>query len=99
MRARGERLDEILAPEGRERAADHCDIAGGVIKGHLAHRVAEMHAVAWRRKTLRAAARLGPLRHFVEAACMARYDDDERAAGIRCREQQILFAIARAREQ
>ena len=94
-RAGGERLDQVLAAERRERAADHRDVAGGVIERHLAHRVAEMHAVAGAGQRLaRCGANAAQLRHLVEALRMARHDDDQRALGrSRCLEQQLPLRL------
>ena len=67
---RRERLDQVLAAERRERAADDRDVARGVIERHLAHRVAECMRSSGRGQAL---ARCGAIwaqrRHLVEAAC------------------------------
>jgi len=93
-----QRLDQVLAAKGRERAADHGYVAGAVVERHLAHRVAEEHTVGRLRPHIATATRLGPLRDLVEAARMPRNDNEE-GIDVGVREQHLLFALAGAGEQ
>jgi len=100
-RAAGERLDQVLPAKRQKRSADDGDVAGGVIKSHLAHRVAQIDlcSLVWRR--LAAAPGVRPLRDLVEALWMARYDDDQGriAHAFGFSQKQFLFSFARARKQ
>ena len=87
--AAGRRLDQVLAAERREAAAEQRDVGERVLRRHLAHRVAEPRR---RRRARRPAARRArrcaarsvkpaprdQAGDLVEALRMARHDDEQR---------------------
>ena len=93
-------------PRRWNAAADQRRVAGRVVERHLAHRVAQIDALAFVRRLAQAAAReCQPApgeqrRHLVEALRVPR-NDDEQAAVVLAQlvEQHRLLALARARQE
>ena len=83
--ADGDRLDQVLAAERQQAAADEGDVGGRVVRHHLAHRVAEHDADVGghRRSALRRTNAMPRSRSrsatAVEALRMPRHDDGQRA--------------------
>ena len=109
--AAGRRLDQVLAAERREAAAEQGDVGERVPGRHLEHRIAEPHVgIGGCGGTLVAGPGAAPrqreagigdqLGDGLEALRMARHDDQQRPRrgdAPPCREQHRLLAFARRR--